>query len=98
MSTAAKDCPQLTLREQLIALIRQILGAPAAARPLAIDARLADLGMSSLKMVNLMLSLEVQFDLAIPQADITPENFASIATVEALILRLKGQPDPDSAA
>jgi acyl carrier protein len=40
-------------------------------------------------MVNLMLSMEVQFDLAIPQAEITPENFASIASVEALILRLR---------
>lgn len=80
---------ELTLRERLIALIRQILGPPAAARPLPIDARLAELGMSSLKMVNLMLAMEVQFDLAIPQAEITPENFDSIASVEALIVRLQ---------
>jgi acyl carrier protein len=89
MSESAEGCAQLTLREQLIALIRQILGPPAAARPLPIDARLADLGMSSLKMVNLMLSMEVQFDLAIPQAEITPQNFDSIASVEALIVRLR---------
>ncbi|HEX4049366.1 MAG TPA: phosphopantetheine-binding protein [Steroidobacteraceae bacterium] len=90
MNESVEGCAQLTLREQLIALIRQILGAPAAARPLPIDARLADLGMSSLKMVNLMLSMEVQFDVAIPQAQITPENFASIASVEALLVRLRG--------
>jgi acyl carrier protein len=80
------------LRERLIALVRKILGPPAAARPLPIDARLSDLGMSSLKMVNLMLAMEVQFDLAIPQAEITPENFASIASVEALIAKLQSAP------
>jgi acyl carrier protein len=79
---------ELTLRERLIALVRKILGAPAATRPLPIDARLNDLGMSSLKMVNLMLAMEVQFDLAIPQAEITPGNFATIASVEALIVKL----------
>ena len=90
MNDVANDCnAELTLREQLISLIRQILGPPASARPLPIDARLADLGMSSLKMVNLMLSLEVQFDLAIPQAEITPQNFDSIVSVEALVLRLR---------
>ncbi|MGH8255846.1 MAG: phosphopantetheine-binding protein [Steroidobacteraceae bacterium] len=84
--------PDLTLRERLIALVRKILGPPAAARPLPIDARLSDLGMSSLKMVNLMLAMEVQFELAIPQAEITPENFASIASVEALIEKLQSAP------
>ncbi len=80
---------QLTVRERLIALVRKILGPPSANRPLPIDARLADLGMSSLKMVNLMLAMEVQFDIAIPQEEITPENFASIASVEAVIGRLR---------
>ena len=72
----------------MILLIRQILGPPAATRPLPIDARLSDLGLSSLKMVNLMLALEVQFNVAIPASGITPDNFESIATVEALIRRL----------
>ncbi len=80
---------QLTVRERLIALVRKILGPPSANRPLPIDARLADLGMSSLKMVNMMLAMEVQFDIAIPQEEITPENFASIASVEAVIGRLR---------
>jgi acyl carrier protein len=83
--------PVPNVRERLIALIRRILGPQAAAKPLPIGARLADLGMSSLKMVNLMLDMEVQFDIGIPQTDITPENFVSIATVEALILKLQQQ-------
>jgi acyl carrier protein len=75
-------------RERLIGLIRQILGPVAGARPMPIDARLSDLGMTSIKMVKLMLAIEVEFNLAIPQADITPENFESIASVEAMLTRL----------
>jgi acyl carrier protein len=77
-----------TTRERVIALVRQVLGPPAATRPLPIDARLSELGVSSIKMVNLMLALEVEFDLTIPQAEISPDNFASIESVEGLMTRL----------
>jgi acyl carrier protein len=80
--------PQTSTRERLIGLIRQILGQAAGARPMPIDARLSDLGMTSIKMVKLMLAIEVEFNLAIPQADISPENFESIASVEAMLNKL----------
>jgi len=44
--------------------------------------------MSSIRMVNLMLALESEFDLNIPQREITPDNFRSVASVEALVTRL----------
>ena len=78
----------LPLRKRLLHLVAQILGKPEAARSLPAEARLSELGMSSIKMVNLMLAVETEFDLTIPQGDITPENFRSVATVEALIARL----------
>jgi acyl carrier protein len=77
-----------TIREGLLALVRQILGPSAAGRPLPIDARLNDLGMSSIKLVSLMLSVESEFDIAIPQTEINPENFASLASIETLIARM----------
>ena len=77
--------------ERLAALVKQVLGEGAAIPdPLPLDAQLSDLGISSLKMVNLMLAVEVEFDIAIPQNDITPENFHSLATIEALVLRTMG--------
>ena len=63
MSELDTQCRDLTTREQLLTLVRQILGPPASGRPLPIDARLSDLGMSSMKMVNLMLSVESEFDI-----------------------------------
>jgi acyl carrier protein len=72
--------------------VRQILGPPAASRPLPIDARLSDLGLSSIKMVNLMLAVEAEFDVTIPSEEITPEAFQSIGSVESLVLRLGARP------
>lgn len=88
MSDSNLDRVQNSPRGRLIELIREILGPEAATRPLPIDARLGDLGMSSMKMVNLMLAVEAEFGVTIPPADITPENFQSIVSVEALLLRL----------
>ena len=47
------------------------------------------MGLSSLDLVRLMLSIEAHFGISIPAADITPANFFSIATIEALIARLR---------
>jgi acyl carrier protein len=77
-----------TTRERLIDMIRNILGQPQASRPLPIDARLAELGMSSIKMVNLMLAIEMEFNLTIPPSEITPDNFESIASVEAMLQKI----------
>jgi acyl carrier protein len=78
----------LTPRERLLAVVRKILGAPAANRPLAVDARLSELGISSIKMVTLMLAIEAEFDLTIPQSEINPESFATLASLEALVERI----------
>ena len=37
-------------------------------------------------MVSLMLGVEAEFDFTIPQSEITPENFQSIATLERMIV------------
>lgn len=76
------------VRDRLSTLVAQILGKPGEARSLPLDGRLSELGMSSIKMVNLMLAVEGEFDLNIPQNDITPENFRSVMTIEALLARL----------
>ena len=76
------------LRDRLLRQVAQILGKPDAAAALPVDGRLSELGMSSIKMVNLMLAVEMEFDVTIPQSDITPENFRSIGSIDALLTRL----------
>ena len=77
-----------TVRERLALLVAQILARPEAAHSLPVDGSLSELGMSSIKMVNLMLAVEGEFDLTIPQHEITPGNFRSIASIEAMLARL----------
>jgi len=89
MSEAGPDpISPLTRRERLLTLVRKAMGAPGASRPLAVDARLSELGISSIKMVGLMLAMEAEFNITIEQAEITPENFASIASMEAMLDRI----------
>lgn len=72
--------------ERLIALVKHLLGTKAVIPdPFPVEQQLSDLGISSLKMVNLMLAVELEFDVAIPQSDITPENFHSVAAINALV-------------
>jgi hypothetical protein len=78
--------------EQLVGLVKQLLGPGAALpHPFPVEQQLSDLGISSLKMVNLMLAVELEFDVAIPQSDITPENFHSVAAINALVVGILSQ-------
>lgn len=78
-----------TLEPKLGDLVRQHAPAlpvdPAQAR----NANLQDAGLASMATVKLMLAIEAAFGLAIPDAELTPENFRSIATIEALLGRLQ---------
>ena len=49
------------------------------------DENLRDAGLTSLDMVNLMLSIEAEFDIEIPQSAMTPDNFDTIRAIEALV-------------
>jgi acyl carrier protein len=72
--------------DRLIVLVKQVIGPTAVfPEPFPVNTQLSDLGISSLKMVNLMLAVELEFDIAIPQADITPENFQSLNSIQALV-------------
>jgi acyl carrier protein len=59
------------------------------------ESRLVDIGLTSIDMVNLMLSVEAEFDFTIPQDQITPEKLQSVKTLEAMIV---GQLQPEAAA
>jgi len=86
-----------SLHERLVKLVRQLLGANVTLpEPFPFEQQLSDLGLNSLKMVNLMLSIEMEFDLTIPQAEITPENFHSLGAIAHLLTRTL--PVDDAAA
>lgn len=71
---------------RLLALVKSILKQNAIAADLEPATLLVDVGLTSMDMVNLMLAVEAEFDFTIPQPDITPENFQSVATLERLVV------------
>ena len=52
------------------------------------DDDLADSGLSSLDIVNLMLAVESEFGIVVPEAKMTPANFRSMARIDALVRAL----------
>ncbi|RJF66121.1 phosphopantetheine-binding protein [Rhodopseudomonas palustris] len=75
------------VQTKILELVQSILAQNVTANRVKPDTRLADAGLTSMEMVNLMLGVEAAFDLTLPQSDITPENFTSVETIERLVLR-----------
>jgi acyl carrier protein len=46
---------------------------------------LREAGLTSLDMVNLMLAVEAEFDIEIPQSAMTPDNFDTVAAIDSLV-------------
>jgi acyl carrier protein len=76
------------IQNRILTLVKAILEQNAMTSDVTPDELLVDAGLTSMDMVNLMLGVEAEFDFMIPQADITPENFQSIKTLERMVLSL----------
>jgi acyl carrier protein len=70
-------------------LVRRMLSERSIPGKLTEDVDLREVGLTSLDMVDLVLSVERAFDLQIPEAQITPANFRSIAAIDALLNTLR---------
>jgi acyl carrier protein len=73
------------IQNRVLALVRSILAQNAITADVSAESLLVDIGLTSMDMVNLMLSVEAEFDFTIPQTEITPENFQSVKTVQRMI-------------
>jgi acyl carrier protein len=72
-------------RERVAQLVRQLMAKRSIDRSVGYDDVLGECGLSSLDMVNLMLAVETEFDIKIPDRDMTPSNFRSIAQIDKLV-------------
>ena len=73
------------LRNRIIKLVKGILAQNSLSAEVTPQAKLVDVGLTSMDMVNLMLGVEAEFDFTIPQSEITPENFQSVETLERMV-------------
>ena len=72
-------------RNRIIKLVKGILEQNSLSADVTPQAKLVDVGLTSMDMVNLMLGVEAEFDFTIPQVEITPENFQSVETLERMV-------------
>jgi acyl carrier protein len=74
--------------DRVAEVVHRLLAERSINRPVNSNDDLRDVGLTSLDMVNLMLSVEAEFDLEIPEIHITPANFRSISTISRLVTEL----------
>jgi acyl carrier protein len=82
------DLTNVAGNERVAGIVRDILERRSPGRSIRADEDLRDAGLNSLDMVNLMLAVEAEFDLKIPDADMTLRNFRSISAIDALVSSL----------
>ena len=75
-------------RQRLRRLVDGIIAAKRPERPFSDDDTLAEIGITSIDMVTLLLAVESEFYVEVPQHEITADVFRSIATIDSLIRRL----------
>jgi acyl carrier protein len=79
------DLTNTNSTERVAQLVRQLMAKRSIERSVGYEDVLSECGLSSLDMVNLMLAVETEFDIKIPDRDMTPSNFRSIAQIDKLV-------------
>jgi acyl carrier protein len=75
------------VQSRTVALVKAILEQNSIVAEFDPESRLAEIGLTSMDMVNLLLGVEAEFDFTIPQSEITPDNFKSVGTLQQMIVR-----------
>ena len=74
---------------RIAAVVGGVLAKHGVVSPVPAEADIGRYGMTSIDMVELMLGVEAEFDVAIPPSEIVLANFNSISAIENLLARLK---------
>jgi acyl carrier protein len=72
-------------RERITAIASRMLVKRGIATIPGCSDNLREAGLTSLDLVNLMLAIEAEFDIEIPQSAMTPDNFDTVVAIEALV-------------
>jgi acyl carrier protein len=86
------DRSKNNVADRVAVLVRKVLDREEINKAVGPDDDLRRSGLSSLGLVNLMLSVEAEFDLKIPEREMTPTNFRSIARIAELVDTLSQAP------
>ena len=77
------------IQARVLAVVHSILDENAIRANVDPASHLTDIGLTSTDMVALMLRVEAEFDLTIPDIEITSENFDSVESLNRMIFEQK---------
>jgi acyl carrier protein len=80
--------PALQPEFKIADVVHQLLRDRSIDREFAFQDNLRDVGLTSLDMTSLVLAVEAEFSIRIPDRAITPANFTSVATIGRLVATL----------
>lgn len=83
------DRTNFSSKDRIVDLVSQILSRRSINRSVSDNDDLRECGLSSLDLVNLMLAVETEFDVKIPDKEMTPSNFRSVSKIDALVNALR---------
>jgi acyl carrier protein len=79
------DSNAQSLEQRIAGIVQRLLTEHSIDRVVGADEDLRQAGLSSLDMVSLVLFVEEEFGLMVPEASITPVNFRSIIAISRLV-------------
>jgi acyl carrier protein len=74
-----------SLHDILTKIVQDMLPEGASVSEIDPEDDLAKVGLTSLNMVNLMLTLEAKMDVTLPPSVINPQNFRSISSIATML-------------
>ena len=80
-----RDSPQLTSEARVAAVVLRLLTQRSITRRVGPSEDLREAGLTSMDMLNLVLAIEAEFDLEIPESHISPANFRCIDAISSLV-------------
>ena len=83
------DVNAQSVEDRIAGVVRRLLAEHSIDRAVGPDEDLRQAGLSSLDMVSLVLSIEEEFDLMVPEVSIMPSNFRSIADIGRVVVSLR---------
>ena len=83
------DANTQPVEQRIAILVRRLLAEHSIDHTVVVDEDLRLAGLSSLDMVSLVLSVEEEFGLMIPESGITPNNFRSVVAIAHLVDSLR---------
>jgi acyl carrier protein len=88
LASAILDVSADTSEGKIATVVHRLLLDHSIDRTFYVEDDLREVGLTSLDMASLVLAVEAEFDLMIPERDITPANFRSVSTITDLVTAL----------